>query len=91
MSDESNDRSNEITQRLVGVEDISKILGVSARHIYRLEAFGRMPKSIKLGGSIRWDLVAIHKWIDAGCPSLNQEAIEKETFSDANEEGFIRG
>lgn len=54
--------------RLVDVEEIARLLGISSRHVYRLADSGRMPYPIKLGGAVRWDLDVISHWIDQGCP-----------------------
>lgn len=56
--------------RLLAVDDVAAMLGVSARHVYRLADGGRMPRPVKLGGAVRWDRVAISEWIASGCPEL---------------------
>lgn len=53
--------------RLLDVEVVAKMLGVSGRHVYRLADGGQMPRPIKLGGSVRWDRQVITDWIDGGC------------------------
>jgi excisionase family DNA binding protein len=55
--------------RLLAVDDVAAMLGVSARHVYRLADGGRMPRPVKLGGAVRWDRQAIESWIANGCPS----------------------
>jgi prophage regulatory protein len=57
--------------RLLAVDDVAAMLGVSARHVYRLADDGRMPRPVKLGGAVRWDRVAISEWIAAGCPTVD--------------------
>lgn len=54
--------------RLLTVDDVAAMLGVSGRHIYRLADAGKMPRPVKLGGAVRWDRLAIADWIAAGCP-----------------------
>jgi excisionase family DNA binding protein len=56
--------------RLLNVDAVAAMLGVSDRHVYRLADCGRMPKPIKLGGAVRWDRQTITDWIDAGCPNV---------------------
>ena len=53
--------------RLIDVQAVAEMLGVSTRHIYRLADGGRMPRPMKLGGACRWDRQAITDWIDGGC------------------------
>jgi excisionase family DNA binding protein len=60
--------------RLMDVAAVARLLGVSARHIYRLADGGRMPRPIKLGGAVRWDRAVITKWIDGGCPRVDRIA-----------------
>jgi excisionase family DNA binding protein len=56
-------------KRFFNVGETARYCGVSERHIYRLADAGRMPQSIKLGASRRWDRVALDAWIAAGCPA----------------------
>lgn len=56
-------------RRLLAVDDVAAMLGVSGRHVYRLADGGRMPRPVKLGGAVRWDRQAIESWIANGCPS----------------------
>ncbi len=62
--------SNEPAQ-LLDVADVAAILGVSGRHVYRLADAGRIPRPVKLGGSVRWSRTAILDWIAAGCPAVD--------------------
>lgn len=66
MQTEKKNSDNSI--RLLDVQAVAKMLGVSSRHIYRLADSGRMPEPVKLGGAVRWDLHGIIIWIEAGCP-----------------------
>ncbi|MFN5852097.1 MAG: helix-turn-helix transcriptional regulator [Pirellulaceae bacterium] len=56
--------------RLLDVQAVAGLLGVSGRHVYRLADSGRMPRPLKLGGAVRWDRDEIRRWIDAGCPAV---------------------
>lgn len=56
----------------VNVRQLSKLLGVSPRHIERLDEAGKLPAPVRLGRSKRWPLdgpAGIRVWIAAGCPS----------------------
>ena len=57
--------------RLLDVQAVAEMLGVSSRHVYRLADGGKMPRSVKLGGAVRWDRQTITDWIDAGCPAVD--------------------
>jgi prophage regulatory protein len=58
--------------RLLAVNGVALLLGVSARHVYRLADAGKMPRPVKLGGAVRWDRLAIADWIAAGCPDTDR-------------------
>ncbi len=57
--------------QLLDVADVAAMLGVSGRHVYRLADAGRMPRPVKLGGSVRWSRAAILEWIANGCPAVD--------------------
>ena len=60
-------------KRLGDVRAVSVICGCSGAHIRRLRDAGRMPKPIRLGKSLRWDLRVIDEWISDGCPDLREK------------------
>lgn len=52
-------------------EQLARALGVSLRHVRRMDSAGRLPKPITLGRSVRWPLHGpggIQAWLAAGCP-----------------------
>ena len=55
--------------RLLDVDRVAGLLGVSSRQVYRLADGGKMPRPLKIGGSVRWDRQTIESWIAAGCPA----------------------
>lgn len=52
---------------LLDVRAVSKLLGCSSRHVYRLSDGGRMPRPVKLGSLVRWPREAVEQWIADGC------------------------
>jgi excisionase family DNA binding protein len=56
------------TTALLVVKAVARLLGCSARHVYRLSDSGRMPAPVKIGALVRWSRQAIANWISAGCP-----------------------
>ena len=48
--------------------DLAEQLGVSLRHLRRLDSAGKLPKPIRLGRSVRWQVAEIENWLDAGAP-----------------------
>jgi predicted DNA-binding transcriptional regulator AlpA len=61
-------------RRLGDVRIVATMLTCSARHVYRLADADRMPRPLRLGTLVRWDLDAIDQWIRAGCPSCRRPA-----------------
>jgi predicted DNA-binding transcriptional regulator AlpA len=57
---------------LLDVRAVSRILGCSPRHVYRLSDGGRMPPPVKLGALVRWPRRLIEDWIASGCPTARR-------------------
>lgn len=48
---------------LLSSADLSRMLGISRRHVCRLRDSGRLPTPIRLGKLIRWRKVTIETWL----------------------------
>jgi predicted DNA-binding transcriptional regulator AlpA len=49
--------------------DLSKLLRLAKRTIFRLKSSGKLPQPIKIGGAaIRWRESDIALWQEKGCP-----------------------
>lgn len=78
MSDESAN-NNDAGDReeglllLVSAQMLAKRLQLSVRTLWRLRSAGKLPKPVRLGGSVRWRVTDINAWVDAGCPGLQLE------------------
>ena len=51
--------------------DLARTLGVSLRHVRRMDSAGHLPKPVRLGRAVRWALHGpggIQAWLAAGCP-----------------------
>lgn len=53
--------------RLLRIRDVAALCAVSARRIRRWMEAGLMPRPNKIGGSLRFSVVEIEKWINGGC------------------------
>jgi excisionase family DNA binding protein len=53
---------------LVTAQDLARLLKVSTRTLWRLLSGGELPKPVRFGGTVRWRLDEIRKWIADGCP-----------------------
>lgn len=60
---------------LLSARDVARLLSVSVATVWRLESAGKVPKSIKVGGSTRWRYADIAAWIDAGCPGRDESKV----------------
>ena len=69
----------ETTQALaVDAKTLAGLLGVSKRHVRRMNSAGSLPRPIKLGRSVRWSVAEVNQWIEAGCPDReNWEAMKR--------------
>ena len=50
--------------QLVNVKQLSSLLRVSERTIWRLRSAGKLPPVIRVRGSVRWKLSDFSDWID---------------------------
>ena len=69
---------------LMTVPDAASMLGVSARHLWRLIDGGQTPPVVRLGRTVRINRRAIEKWILDGCPDVRKSGW---TYSPASEGG----
>lgn len=54
--------------QLLTAAKLADLLSISVRTLRRLHASGKLPHSIRLGGSIRWRADIVQTWIEADCP-----------------------
>jgi predicted DNA-binding transcriptional regulator AlpA len=58
--------------KLLAIEQISEMLNVSTRQVWRLRDMGKMPMPVKLGKCVRWRDEEMAAWIAAGCPDVRR-------------------
>ena len=63
---ETKDTRNEI--QLLTAKELGARLSLSKRQVFRLNACGKLPKPLRIGGSVRWTESTIAKWLSAGAP-----------------------
>jgi len=61
--------TTQVTERLVDAKTIaSEILNISKRGFWRLRSAGKIgPMPVKVGGSLRWRLSEILRWVEWDC------------------------
>jgi excisionase family DNA binding protein len=62
----------------VCARELAEMLNVSLRQVWRLNSAGKLPKPIRLGGSVRWNRAEVQQWFDAGCPGRAAWEAKKE-------------
>jgi excisionase family DNA binding protein len=74
MEEQVTNRVSSVRPIAVSARELAEMLDVSLRQIWRLNSAGKLPKPIRLGGSVRWNRQEIMGWFEAGCP--NRQAWE---------------
>lgn len=59
-------------QLLWTAKQVAYHCGLSVRSVWRAKSIGLLPKSIKLGGSVRWRANDIQIWVQMDCPNLKE-------------------
>ena len=62
----------------ISAKQLSWLLGVSLRQVWRLNATSKLPKNIRLGGSRKWSRAEIMRWFEVGCPDRQTWEARKE-------------
>ena len=63
----------EMENKLLNAKMLGEMLSLSKRQIFRLNACGKIPAPIRIGGAVRWSAQEISAWLAAGAP-------DRETF-----------
>jgi predicted DNA-binding transcriptional regulator AlpA len=58
---------------LVGANNLAWCMDCDAATIHRWAKSGQMPKPLRVGNSVRWDVHEIRQWIDSGCPAVDRD------------------
>jgi prophage regulatory protein len=53
---------------LIRADEFARMLQVSPRTLWRLRSGGEIPEPVRFGGTVRWRLDEVRKWIADGCP-----------------------
>jgi len=77
MAEKKTSKSQEVL--FVSAKELSLMLGISVRQIWRLRATGQLPKPIYLGSSVKWKINEIAEWVESNCPDLETWQTMKET------------
>jgi prophage regulatory protein len=53
---------------LLSARDLAALLRLGLRTIRSMDAAGKLPAPVRVGGSVRWRLDELRAWLDAGAP-----------------------
>jgi excisionase family DNA binding protein len=53
---------------LLSAKDLARTLGLGLRTIRSMDAAGKLPAPVRIGGAVRWRAAEIRDWLDAGAP-----------------------
>lgn len=59
---------------LIDVREVSRLLNLSTRSVWRMLSAGQLPEPVRIGRSVRWSRERIRVWIEAGCPQATEAA-----------------
>ncbi len=57
---------------LLSAKELARLLALSIRTVWRLKSAGKLPKSVRIGSSVRWQRRIIEKWIEFGAPPVRE-------------------
>jgi len=79
MEEQNQKRARNTREALaVCARELAEMLDVSLRQVWRLNAAGKLPKPVRIGGSVRWNREEILEWFQAGCPDRRTWETQKE-------------
>lgn len=71
--------NQDVTEKLLTAKTLGEALSLSKRTIFRLDSSGRIPKPVRIGGSVRWRQSDIERWISLDCPDRKSfEVLKRE-------------
>lgn len=56
----------------LNADEVAKLLGISNRHLWSLNSSGRLPRPVRFGRSVRWNVDELRSWLAAGAPSRDR-------------------
>ena len=63
-----NSRRRKLPPLLAGASGVARMLDSGLRTVRTMDAAGKLPTPIRLGGKVLWSIDELKAWIAAGCP-----------------------
>lgn len=70
-------QTKENSNQLLSAKQLGALLVLSRRQISRLDACGKIPKPLKIGGSLRWRQSDIELWQSMDCPDRREFEVRR--------------
>ena len=74
----SDSQVTSMPHQLLTAKTLGQMLSLSKRQVFRLNACGKIPAPIKIGGAVRWSAQEIADWLAAGAPERKSWGAMKE-------------
>lgn len=58
--------------RLLDVDGVAELLGISPRGVWRFRDQGKLPPPVALGRLVRWRAGDLSAWVADGCPDVRR-------------------
>jgi prophage regulatory protein len=79
MEEQNQKKAKNVRENLaVCARELAAMLDVSLRQVWRLNASGKLPRPVRLGGSVRWSRQEILDWFSQQCPDRQRWEAMKE-------------
>ena len=52
---------------LVDIDGMAAFLGIPAKAVQQMAWTTRLPLPVRIGGTVRWNVIRLLEWVEAGC------------------------
>lgn len=53
---------------LLDIDGMAEFLGIPTKAVRQMTWTTRLPIPFRLGGTLRWNIIRLLEWVEAGCP-----------------------
>jgi predicted DNA-binding transcriptional regulator AlpA len=58
-----------VQELLIPAERLASMMNISTRTLWRLLSAKKLVEPVRIGGSVRWRLQEVERWVAEGCPA----------------------
>lgn len=70
--------TNTRSERALTASAVGEMLSLSKRQIFRLNSAGKIPRSVRISGAVRWKLSDINLFLQWNCPDRKEFEARRE-------------